>query len=111
VDYVNRVEQALRLFQLEGRWEEATGELYDKSFGSKKIVQNCVGLHLPQQPAAQYCDHGDEALDSIKDGRFLYHLKSCLSHTTYFTPHVMKYVVIYFVLDPCKRLDAFRCAW
>jgi hypothetical protein len=26
--YVYRVEQVLRLFQLEGRWEEATGKVY-----------------------------------------------------------------------------------
>jgi len=41
-------------------------------FDLKTSVQNCVLLHLSQRPVAHYCDHGDEALDSIKDGKFLY---------------------------------------
>jgi hypothetical protein len=72
-----------------------------KVFDLKKSVQNCVGLHLSQRPVAHSCDHGDEALDSIKDGKFLYNLNSSLWRKTCFVPHVMKYVVIYCVLDAC----------
>ena len=70
-------------------------------FDRKTRVQNCAGLHLSQRPVAHSCDHGDEALDSIKNGKFLYNLNSSLWRKTYFIPHVMKYVVIYCAFDPC----------
>jgi hypothetical protein len=73
--------------------------------------QNCVGLLLSQEPVAHSSDHGDEALDSIKEGEFLYQLDGSLWRKTYWVPHVMKHVVIYCALYPCYRLDAFRCAW
>jgi hypothetical protein len=48
-----------------------------------------------------FSDHGDEELDSTKDGKFLCYLNSSLWRKMYFVPHVMKYVAIYCVLDPC----------